>query len=106
MHQDSHRWDVVHAVRRYMALLVTVKLVEGEATPRCVVRPPLSLISDLRRNGGLILQPIAQRCGGKLALVPVGYLGEKGEGAVEEHVRSTSGGSYVAASTRTLRSMI
>ena len=51
--------------------------VEGEATPRCVVRPPTGLICDPCRNGGLILQPVAQRCGGKLALVPVGHRGEK-----------------------------
>ena len=84
MLQDSHRWDVVHSVRRYMALLVTVELVEGEATPWRVVRAPLSLISDPCRDGGLSLSPVAQRCGGKLALVPVGHQGEKGEMAAEE----------------------
>ena len=84
VHQDSHRWDVVHTVRRYMALLVAVEPVEGEATPRRVVCPPSSLISDRCRNGGLILQLVSQRCGGKLALVPVGHRGEKGEGAAEE----------------------
>ena len=47
-----------------------------EATPRRVVCAPSSLISDPRRNGGLIM--------GKLALVPVGHRGEKGEGAAEE----------------------
>ena len=67
-----------------MALLVIVEPVKGEATPLCVVRPPSSLISGPRRNGGLTLQPVAQRCGGKLALVPVGHRGEKGEGAAEE----------------------
>ena len=66
MRQDSHRWDVVHAVRQYMALLEPV---EGEATPRCVVGPPTSLISNPRRNGGLTLQPVTQRRGGKLAVV-------------------------------------
>ena len=55
MRQDSHHWDIVHTVRRYMALLVTVDLVEGEATPRHVVRPPSSLRSNPCRNGGLIL---------------------------------------------------
>ena len=84
MRQDSHRWDVVHAVRRYMAPLVTVELVEGGGTPRRVTGPLASLISDPRRNGGLLLQPVAQRCGGKLALVPVRYRGEEGEGAAEE----------------------
>ena len=106
MRQDIHRWDVVHAVRRYMALLVTVKLVEGEATSRRVVHPPTSLISDPRRNGGFILQLVARRCGGKLALVPVSYRGRKEKGRRRSHVRSTSGGSCVAASTRTLRSVI
>ena len=81
--QDNHRGDVVHAVRSYMALLVTVKPVEGEA-PRRVVRPPLRLISDPHRNRGSILQLVAQRRGGKPALVPVGPRGEKGEGAAEE----------------------
>ena len=51
--QDSHRGDVVYTVRRYMALLVTVEPVEGEATPRHVVRAPSSLISHPRRNRGL-----------------------------------------------------
>ena len=73
--QDSHRWDVVRAVRQYMALLVTVEPVEGEATPRRVVRPPPSLIIDPCRNGGLIVQRVAWRCGGKLALVLVGHRG-------------------------------
>ena len=57
--QDSHGRDVVHTVRRYMALLVTAELVEWEATSRHVVRPPMGLISDPCRNGGLILQPVA-----------------------------------------------
>ena len=30
---DSHRRDVVHVVRRYVALLVTIEPVEGESTP-------------------------------------------------------------------------
>ena len=59
--------------------LVTVKPVEGEATCRRVVGPLASLTSDPRRNGGLLLQPVAERCGGKLALVPVG---QRGEGVV------------------------
>ena len=33
MRQDNHRWDVVRAVRRYMALQVTGEPIEGEATP-------------------------------------------------------------------------
>ena len=47
---DNHRGDVVHAVRRNVALLVTVEQVEGEATPRHVVHYPSSLIADPRRN--------------------------------------------------------
>ena len=82
--QDSHSWDDVYAVRRYMVLRVTIKPVEGEATSRCVVGPPTSLISDPRRYGGLLLQPVAQRRGGKLALVLVGHQGEEREGAAEE----------------------
>ena len=81
---NSHRWDVVHAVRRYMAQLVIVKLVEGEATSRCVVAPQTSLISYPRRNGGLLLQQVARRRGGKLALVLVGHQGEERERAAEE----------------------
>ena len=84
MRQDNHRGYVVHSVRRYMALLVTVEPVEGEATSRRVVCPPSSFISDPCRNRALILQLVAQRCGGDLALVPVGHRGEKGEGAAEE----------------------
>ena len=84
MRQDGHHWDVVHAVARYMALLVTVKPVEGKAPPRRVVGPPTSLISDPRRNGGLLLQRVAQCRGGKLALVPVCYRGAEGEWAAEE----------------------
>ena len=71
MRHDSHRWDVVHVVRRYMVWLLTVKPVAGEATARCVFLPQLSLLSDPRRNGGLIQHPVAQRCGKKLAPVPV-----------------------------------
>ena len=70
--------------QKNMALLVNVKLVKGEATPRRVVGPPTSLIFDVRRNGGLLLQPIAQHRGAKLALVLEGYRGEEGEGAAEE----------------------
>ena len=32
MREDSHRGDVVHALRRNVAQLVTVEPVEGEAT--------------------------------------------------------------------------
>ena len=71
-------------MRRYTALLIAVEPGKGEATPGRVVCPPTSLISDPRRNGGLLLQPVAQRRGGKLALVPVGYQGKEGEGAAEE----------------------
>ena len=67
-----------------MAMLVTVEPVEEEATPWRVVCSPLSLISNPCRNGGLFLQPVAQGCRGKMALVPVGHRGEKGEGAAEE----------------------
>ena len=84
MRQDNHRWDVVHAVRRYMAPPVTVEPVKGEATPKRVIGPPMSLISDSRQNGGLLLQLVAQGRGGKLAPVAVGYRGEEGEGAAEE----------------------
>ena len=87
MRQDSHRGDVVHAVRRNVALLVTVEPVEREATTRRVVCSPSGLIGDPRRYGGLILQPVAQRRWGELALVPVGHRGEKGEGAAEEPCR-------------------
>ena len=84
MRQDSYRWDGAHAVRRYMALLVTVKPVEGEATFQHIVSSPLSLISNLRRHGGLLLQLVAQRRGGNLALVPVGHRGKERVGAAEE----------------------
>ena len=57
MRQDSHRGDVVHAVRRNMALLVAIEPVEGESTPRRVVCSPSSLIAGLCRYGGGILQP-------------------------------------------------
>ena len=79
MRQDSHRADVVHAVRRNVALLV-----KGEATRRCVVCSPSGLVADPHRYGGLIMQPVAQRRWGELALVPVGHRGDKGEGAAEE----------------------
>ena len=84
MPQDSHRGDVVHAVRRNVALLVTIEPGEGEATTRRVVCSPSGLTADPRRYGGLILQPVAQRRRGELALVPVSHRGEKGERAAEE----------------------
>ena len=56
----------------------------GAGTTRCVVSFPTSLISNPRWNGGLCLQPVAHRCGGKLALAPVGCRGEEREGAAEE----------------------
>ena len=80
MRQDSHRGDVVHAVCRDVALLVAIESVEGESTPRRVVRPPLGLIAGPRRYGGPILQRVAQCRRGELALVSVGHRGEKGEG--------------------------
>ena len=55
MRQDSHRGDVVHAVRRNVALLVAIEPVEGESTPRRVVRPLSGLIAGLRRYGGPVL---------------------------------------------------
>ena len=42
MRQDGHRGDVVHAVRRNVVLLVTIKPVEGESTSRRVVIGPHS----------------------------------------------------------------
>ena len=84
MRQDNHRGDVVHAVRRNVALLVTIEPAEGESTPRRVVHSPLGLIASPRRYGGLALQLVAQRRWGELALVPVGHRGEEGEGAAEE----------------------
>ena len=82
--QDSHRGDVVHAVRRNVALLVAMEPVEGESTPRRVVCSQSGLIAGPRRYGGPILQPVAQRRWGELALVLVGHRGEEGEGAPEE----------------------
>ena len=38
--QGSHHRDVVHAVRRDLALLVTIEPVEGEPTSRHVVHSP------------------------------------------------------------------
>ena len=67
-----------------MALLVAIEPVEGESTARCVVRSPSGLIAGPRRYGGPILQLVAQRRWGELALVPVGHRGEEGEGAPEE----------------------
>ena len=84
MRHDSHHGDVVHAVRRDVALLVAIEPVKGESTPRRVICSPSGLIAGPRRYGGPILQPVAQRRWGELALVPVGYRGEEGEGAPEE----------------------
>ena len=84
MRQDSHRGYVVHTVRRNGAWLVTIEPVEGEATTRCVVHSPPSLIADPRRNGGPNLPPVTDGRWGELALVPVGHRGEKGERAAEE----------------------
>ena len=84
MRHGSHRGDIVHAVRRNVAVLVTIEPVEGEATTRRVVSSPSGLIADPRRYGGLILQPVAQRRRGELALVLVSHQGEKGERAEEE----------------------
>ena len=81
--QDSHRGDVVHAVRRKVALLVTIEPVKGEATPRHVVCSPSGLIASPRRYAGPIRQPVAQRRSGELALVLVGHRGEKGEREAE-----------------------
>ena len=69
MCQDSHGGDVVHAVRCNMALLAAIEPVEGESTPRRVVRSPSGLIAGPRRYGGPILQPVAQCRWGELALV-------------------------------------
>ena len=84
MHQDNHRGHVVHAVRRDAALLVAIEPVKVESTPRRVVCSPSGLIAGPRRYGGPILQPVAQPRWAELALVPVGHLGEEGEGAPEE----------------------
>ena len=84
MCQYSHRRDVVHAVRHYVALRVAIEPVEGESTPRCIVYSSPGLIAGPCRYGGPILQPVAQRCWGELSLVPVGHRGEEGEGAPEE----------------------
>ena len=43
--QDSHCGDVVHTVRRNVALPVAIEPVEGESTPQRVVRPPSGLIA-------------------------------------------------------------
>ena len=61
MRQDSHRGDVVHAVRRNMALLVAIEPIEGESTPPRIVCSPSGLIAGPRRYGGPILQLVAQR---------------------------------------------
>ena len=84
VHRNSHCGDVVHAVRCNVALLVTIEPIEGEATTQRVVCCPSGLIAGPRRYGGPILQPVAQRCRGELALIPPGHRGEKGERAAEE----------------------
>ena len=71
-------------MRRDVALLVTIELVEGEPTSRHVVHSPPGLIAVPRRYGGPFLQPVAQHRWGELTLVPVGYRGEEGERAPEE----------------------
>ena len=71
-------------MRRNVALLVAIEPVEGESTPQRVVCSPSGFIAGPRRYGGPILQPVAQRRWGGLALVLVGYRGEKGVGAAEE----------------------
>ena len=75
MCQDSHCRDVVHAVRRYVALLVTIEPIVRESTSQCVVHSPSHLIAGPCRYGSPILQPVAQRRWGQLALVPVGHQG-------------------------------
>ena len=82
--QDSHRWDVVHAVCRYVVLLFTIEPVKGESTPRCVVHSPSGLVAGPCWYGGPIVQLVAQRRWGQLALVPVGHRGEEGERAPED----------------------
>ena len=60
---------------QYVALLVIVEPVEGQATLGRVVGNPTGLICDPCRKGELLSPPVAECCGGKLALVPVGYRG-------------------------------
>ena len=84
MGQDSHRRDVVHTVRRDVALLVTIEPVKGEPPSRHVVHSPPGLIAGPCRYGGPILKPVAQRRRGELTLVAVGYRGEEGVRAPEE----------------------
>ena len=82
------RWDdlcaktvIVGMLHRYVVLLVPVKPVKRETSPWRVVGPPTGFITNTCRNAGLLLQPIMQRCGGELALVPLGHQGEEREGA-------------------------
>ena len=85
MRPNNHRGYVVHAVRRNVALLVApVEPIEGKATARRVVCPPLGLIAGPRWYGGPIVQPAPRGRWGELALVPVVHRGEKGEGASQE----------------------
>ena len=56
--QDSRRGDVVHAVRRDVALLVAIEPVEGESIPRRAIRFPPDVIASPRQYGSPILQPV------------------------------------------------
>ena len=71
---DGHGRDVVHAMRRDVALLVVVEPVQGEAPPWHEVYPPAGLVDGLRRYGGPVLQPVTQRRRGELALVAEGVV--------------------------------
>ena len=81
---DSHRTDVVHAVRRDVALLFTMEPFKEEPSSGHVVHSPPGLIAGPCRYEGPILQPVAQRRWGEPTLVPVGYGGEELERAPEE----------------------
>ena len=77
MGQDGPGRDVVHAMRRDVALLVVVEPVQGEAPPWHEIYPPAGLVDGLRRYGGPALQPVTQRRRGELALVAEGHWGDK-----------------------------
>ena len=77
MGQDGHGRDVVHAMRRDVALLVVVEPVQGEAPPWHEIYPPAGLVDGLRRYGGPVLQPVTQRRRGELTLVAEGHWGDK-----------------------------